>query len=216
MSLQLYSYWRSSAAYRVRIALNLKGIAFSTRPINIKPGEDEQTGVEYARLNPQMRVPSLELPNGTVIGQSMAIIEWLEETYPQPALLPKDLTVRASCRAFADTIACDIHPLNNLSVLRDLRSRFDADKSQVDDWYRHWVRVGFEALETLAGASADPFLFGDVPSLAEVCLIPQVYHARRLETDLSAFPRLVEIEAKCLEMKAFKAAVPEIQPDAPA
>ncbi|MEL6662991.1 MAG: glutathione S-transferase N-terminal domain-containing protein, partial [Pseudomonadota bacterium] len=126
MDLKLYTYWRSSAAYRVRIALNLKGVSFESAAINIKPGEDEQTGQDYAALNPQMRVPSLELPGGQVVGQSMAIIEWVEETYPDPPLLPADPIERARCRAFADIIACDIHPLNNLSVLADLKTRFGA------------------------------------------------------------------------------------------
>lgn len=215
MDLKLYTYWRSSAAYRVRIALNLKGVSFESVAINIKPGEDAQTGQDYAALNPQMRVPSLELPGGQVVGQSMAIIEWIEETYPDPPLLPDDPIERARCRAFADIIACDIHPLNNLSVLRDLRARFGADSDQTSNWYRHWIEVGFRSLEALAQGREGAFLFGHTPTLAEICLVPQVYNARRFDMDLSAFPRLVEIYAKCQDVEAFRAAAPEAQPDAP-
>lgn len=216
MDLKLYTYWRSSAAYRVRIALNLKGVSFESAAINIKPGEDEQTGQDYAALNPQMRVPSLELPGGQVVGQSMAIIEWVEETYPDPPLLPADPIERARCRAFADIIACDIHPLNNLSVLADLKTRFGAGSDQTGDWYRHWIEVGFRSLEALAQGCEGAFLFGDTPTLAEICLVPQVYNARRFDMDLSAFPRLVEVDGKCQELEAFKASAPEAQPDAPA
>lgn len=212
--MKLYTYWRSSAAYRVRIALALKGVSYENGFVNIAPGKLEQKSEAYAAVNPQMRVPSLELPDGSVLGQSMAIMEWLDETYREPPLLPAGREERARCRAFADLIACDIHPLNNSSVLADLKERFGADGEAIADWYRHWISVGFTALETLALARPGDFLFGDAPSLAEVCLVPQVANARRFETDLSAFPRLVELDARCRELDAFKAAAPENQPDA--
>jgi maleylpyruvate isomerase len=207
--LKLYDYWRSSAAYRVRIALALKCVPFEREVINIKPGEDEQKGEAYAALNPQKRVPSIEL-NGRVSGQSMAIIEWIDETYEGAPLLPSDSWERLECRAFADVIACDVHPLNNLSVLSDLRSSFDASDEDIARWYHHWIIEGFTALEVEAqGRTETKFLFGDAPSLAEIALVPQIYNARRYDMDLSAFPRLLEIDATCEKIEAFQAATPE-------
>lgn len=209
-TLRLYDYWRSSAAYRLRIAFNLKGIDFASVPVNIAPGADEQFGDTYRAINPQMRVPSIEV-DGQTASQSMAILEWLEETWPQPALLPDDPWQRLRVRAFADVIACDIHPLNNLSVLARLRTGFGADSEAVGAWYRDWIIRGFSALEAAAAkhGSGSSFLFGDMPGLAEVCLVPQIYNARRFDTPLEAFPRLVEVDARCLEMTQFKRAAPE-------
>ena len=214
MRVKLYDYWRSSAAYRVRIALNLKGVAYETAVINIKPGEDGQRTAAYKQVNPQMRVPTLEV-GGKVFTQSMAILEWLEETYPDPALLPADPHQRMRCRAFADTIACDVHPLNNLSVLRVLRKDFGADDAGIARWYADWIVRGFTALEALSeDLPKTAFLFGDAPSLADVCLVPQIYNARRYNVDLTAFPRLVEVDERARELAAFQAAAPEAQPGA--
>jgi maleylacetoacetate isomerase len=209
--IRLYDYWRSSAAYRVRIALNLKGAAFETVPVNILPGADEQLMDQYRAVNPQMRVPAIEV-GGQVAGQSLAIIEWIDETMPGPALLPKDPWQRLQARAFADVIACDIHPLNNLSPLAVLRKDFGADEAQIRHWYQDWILRGFAALESMASElAAGPFLFGDMPGLAEIVLIPQVANARRFETDLSAFPRLVALDEMCRELEPFKRAAPENQ-----
>lgn len=206
--LKVYDYWRSSASYRLRIALNLKGVSYDTLPVNILPGADEQFQEPYRSLNPQMRVPAIAL-DGRISNQSMAILEWLEETYPEPPLLIGDAWRRMEIRAFADTIACDIHPLNNLAVLARIRSQFGADDAGVADWYRSWIVTGFKALETIALKHVgSDFLFGDTPSLAEVCLVPQMANARRFDTDLTAFPRLVDVDAKCQEVPAFKAAAP--------
>ncbi|MCA8902467.1 MAG: maleylacetoacetate isomerase [Hyphomonas sp.] len=212
--MRLYDYWRSSAAYRVRIALNLKGVSYESVPVNIAPGADEQFSDAYKSVNSQMRVPAIEV-DGQVCGQSMAIIEWLEETVPQPSLLPADPWERLQARAFSDTIACDVHPLNNLSVLAALREQFGADKDAVTHWYRDWIRRGFAALEPVAAArQSGGFLFGDAPGLAEITLVPQVANAHRVNTDLSDFPALVALDAKCRELEAFQRAAPEVQPGA--
>ncbi|MEM8636284.1 MAG: maleylacetoacetate isomerase [Pseudomonadota bacterium] len=212
--MKLYSYWRSSAAYRLRIAMALKGLEFETLSINIAPAASEQTGDAFRATNPQMRVPVLDAGNGPMI-QSMAILEWLDETYTAPSLLPGNASLRHKIRAFANVIACDIHPLNNLSVLGALRTDFAADDAAISNWYADWIQRGFSALEHMAQSdSKQTFLFGDTPTLAEVCLIPQIYNARRFSVDLTAFPRLVEVDANCLDLQAFQAALPENQPDA--
>lgn len=209
--IRLYDYWRSSAAYRVRIALNLKGAAYEAVPVNILPGADEQLTDQYRSVNPQMRVPAIEV-DGQVAGQSMAIIEWIDETMPGPALLPKDPWQRLQARAFADVIACDIHPLNNLSPLAVLRKDFGADEAAIKHWYQDWILRGFAALESMASELAPgPFLFGDTPGLAEIVLVPQVANARRFETDLSAFPRLVALDEACRALEPFQRAAPENQ-----
>ncbi len=211
----LYGYWRSSAAYRLRIALNLKGVPYAQSPVNIAPGADQQKSSDYAALNPQMRVPAIETADG-VSGQSMAILDWLEDVYPEPALVPADAWDRLRCRAFADVVACDIHPINNLSVLMRLRSHFGADEDAVNAWYAHWILEGFTALEAMAAARpAGDFLFGDAPGLAEVCLVPQMWNARRFKIALDAFPRLVAVDARCRQIPEFADAAPEVQPDAP-
>ena len=212
--IRLYDYWRSSAAYRVRIALNLKGADYSLIPINIIGGVDEQLTDEYRRLNPQMRVPSIEV-DGRLAGQSMAIIEWMDETLPGPARLPKDPWTRLQARAFADVIACDIHPLNNLSPLAYLRKEFGADEAAISRWYAEWIVRGFRALEEMAQASAGKdFLFGDTPGIAEITLVPQMAKARRFKVDLDPFPRLVAVDATCRALEPFLKAAPENQPAA--
>lgn len=212
--IRLYDYWRSSAAYRVRIALNLKGADYRLVPINIIGGVDEQMTDEYRRLNPQMRVPSIEV-DGRLAGQSMAMIEWMDETLPGPALLPTDPWTRLQARAFADVIACDIHPLNNLSPLAYLRKEFGADEAAISRWYAEWILRGFRALEEMAQASAGKdFLFGETPGIAEIALVPQMANARRFKVDLDPFPRLVAVDATCRALAPFLKAAPENQPAA--
>ncbi len=209
MAIRLYSYWRSSSAYRVRIALNLKGLKYETIPVSLAPGVAEHRQDEYRRVNPQMLVPFLE--DGEIaIGQSMAILEYLEEAYPHAPLLPADEPLRSRVRAFCNMIACDIQPLNNLRVMQYIRNEFDADAS--GDWYTHWIHEGFRALEALAGDGR--FVFGDTPTLAEAMLVPQVYNARRFDVPSGDFPKLVAVTDACNELEAFKKAAPEQQPDA--
>lgn len=208
--LTLYGYWRSSASYRVRIALNLKQLAYEARPIDLRTGE--QFGAAFAELNPSKAVPALQTDHG-VLTQSLAIIEWLEAIYPKPPLLSDDPLRTARIRAAAQVIACDVHPLNNLSVLTQLRS-LGQDESGVHEWIQHWMARGLTSFQTLLGDSGR-FCFGDAPTLADVCLIPQLYNARRWDLDLSDLGKLTDIEARCLALPAFDAARPEVQPDAP-
>ena len=209
--LKLYDYWRSSAAYRVRIALNLKGVPYTSVPVDLRPGVSEQRDPDYAVRNPQMRVPAIR-SDARVSGQSLAILEWLEEKHPAPSILPDAPWERLQARAFADTIGCDIHPLNNLSVLGALKDRFGADEAAIADWYRHWIIEGFTALEAIAQKRPHSrFLFGLAPTVAEICLVPQMYNARRFEVDLTAFPRLAEVDAEACELEAFRLAGPENQ-----
>lgn len=212
MTVKLYDYWRSSASYRLRIALELKGVAYETVQVDLHPAVEAQKAQNYKALNPQMRVPALEV-DGEVIGQSMAILEWIEEQWPNPSLLPGDATNRLRIRAFADTIACDIHPLNNPSVLNVLRDTYSADKTARNVWYGDWIKRGFTALEARYTGANTAYLFSDQPSLAEVCLIPQIYNARRFGIDLSDFPKLVVIDRKCCDLPAFIAAAPAPPPE---
>lgn len=208
---KLYDYGRSSAAYRVRIGLNLKGIEYESVPVNIAPGKDEQFLPGYRAKNPQMRVPALETPRG-VLTQSLAILDWLEQTYPEPSFLPVDAWEAAQVRAFALTIATDIHPLNNLSVLNRLRLEFSTSDDHVAEWYRHWIRVGFGALEHQSAARPQtPYAFGGAPTLADICLVPQMANARRYDVDLSTFPRLVAWDEHARAQPAFARAAPENQ-----
>ncbi len=207
--MRLYGYFRSSAAYRVRIALALKGLSWETVPVNLLKGE--QLRDEYRRINPQGRVPSLDIGEHILI-QSPAILEYLEEVHPQPPLLPRDPLARARVRAACALIACDIHPLNNLSVLSYLKRNFGQEQPAIDAWYVHWVTEGFKALEQML--SPGPFAFGDKPTLADVYLVPQVYNARRFKVPLEIFPKIVAADAACNEIEAFRAAAPEKQPDA--
>jgi maleylacetoacetate isomerase len=212
--LKLYDYWRSSAAYRVRIALNLKGLDYEAIPINILPGADEQMRDPYRGLNPQMRVPALETPQG-LLTQSLAIIGWLDATYKTNPFIPDDPFAAAQERAFALTIACDIHPLNNTSVLTRIKLEFDADDDHVGEWYRHWIKLGFSALEHQAAQRAEtPCAFGNAPSLADIVLVPQMANARRFKTDLSPFPRLLAWDENARQHPAFIKAAPENQKDA--
>ena len=209
--MQLYSYFRSSAAYRVRIALNLKGIDHGVIPVNLVAGE--QRGEDYRRHNPQGLVPSLVAGNSTLT-QSTAILEWLEEQYPDTPLYPEDTLHRAQVRALCQLIACDIHPLNNLRVLKYLKNELGQDEADVRQWYAHWVIEGFAALEPQL--PADGFVNGDAPGMGEAYIVPQVYNARRFEVDLDAFPKLRALDERCAPLEAFQRARPEAQADAPA
>jgi maleylacetoacetate isomerase len=209
---KLYSYFRSSAAYRVRIALSLKGIAYETMPIHLIKDGGHNKRPEFRAINPQMRVPVLVTPNGETLIQSLAIIEYLDETHPQPPLLPKDPIDRAKARALAELIACDIHPLNNVGPLRYLKNAMGHEQSAIDAWYHHWILDGFEALEALIGTG--PYMCGDTVTLADVCLVPQLYNARRLKVPLDKFPKITAVDAACMKLAAFDRARPENQPDA--
>ena len=212
--MKLYDYFRSSAAYRVRIALNLKGLTPERASIHLRHGA--QRSDDYLAVNPQGLVPALVTDEGNVLTQSLAIIEWLEEAHPQPPLLPKSAAGRARVRALALAIACDIHPLNNLRVLNYLTGTLGVTDAQRDGWYRYWCDVGLEALETqLARESATGrFCQGDTPTIADICLVPQLANARRVKLDLAPYPTLLRIEATCQALPAFAAAAPAIQPDA--
>ncbi|RMF08549.1 MAG: maleylacetoacetate isomerase [Alphaproteobacteria bacterium] len=206
----LYDYWRSSAAYRVRIALNLKGVSYEQESVNLVSGAQSEAGYRD-RINPQGLVPALVI-GGVALTQSLAIIDYLEETIPEPPLLPEQPAERARVRAMAQVIACDIHPLNNLRVLKYLKGPLGQGQEAVDAWYRHWIQEGFTALERQTGAG--PYLSGDRPGLADICLVPQMYNARRFNVDLDPFSRLVSIDEACRALSAFDKAAPENQPDA--
>ena len=212
----LYSYFRSSAAYRVRIGLNLKGLDYQIKPVHLLKDGGQQHQPDYVQVNPVQLLPALD-DDGLIITQSLAILEYLDERYPELPLLPKASAERAWARSMAQTVACDIHPLNNLRVLQYLKNELNVEEDARNTWYRHWVSVGLEGLEALVqrhGQKAQPFIFGDTPGIAEICLVPQMFNARRFEIDLTAFPRLLAIEEKCLELSAFQEAAPDRQPDA--
>jgi maleylpyruvate isomerase len=209
---KLYSYFRSSAAYRVRIAFNLKGLSYETVPIHLQKEGGQNLKPEYRAINPQRRVPTLKLDSGELLTQSLAIIEYLDEVHPHPPLLPRDPVDRAQVRALAQLIACDIHPINNLGPLRYLKNELGHDQPKIDAWYHHWVIGGFEALETMVRPG--PYAFGTDVSIADICLVPQVANARRLKVPLERFPKIVAIDAACGQLAAFDKARPENQPDA--
>ena len=210
--MKLYTYFRSSAAYRTRIALNLKGLPYESVPIHLVKDGGRNKTPEYRAINPQMKVPSLTLDGGEILTQSLAIIEYLDETHPSPPLLPKDALARAKVRAMAQLIACEIHPLNNLAPLRYLKGPLKHEQPEIDAWYHHWVSEGFSALETMLQPGT--YSFGNTVTLADVCLVPQVYNARRLKVPLDEFPKIVAADAACLKLAAFDKARPENQPDA--
>lgn len=213
--MKLYSYFRSSAAYRVRIALNLKGLDAEIIPVHLLKDGGQQRKPDYLALNPSALVPTL-VDGDFALGQSMAILEYLEETHPQPALLPTEPKARARVRAMAQVIASDIHPLNNLRVLQYMKHSLGIDDAGRDEWYRHWVDLGLTALETMLASSPDTgrFCHGDSPTFADVLLVPQVANARRLDCDLSAMPNIVRIDAECMALDAFAKAAPANQQDA--
>jgi maleylacetoacetate isomerase len=210
--MKLYGYFRSSAAYRVRIALNLKSLTVEHVPIHLLKDGGQQKSQHFRALNPQGLVPVLELDDGTVLTQSLAIIDFLELTAPHPRLIPAEPVAAARVRAVALAIACDIHPLNNLRVLECLKGELGQPEAAVNGWYLHWVREGFAAIETMI--EGDPFCFGNAPTLADICLVPQMFNARRYRVDLASFPKIVAVDRRCAAIEAFAAAAPELQPDA--
>ena len=210
--MKLYGYFRSSAAYRVRIALNLKGVPHEQAFVHLTRDGGAQNSPGHLARNPQGLVPALELDNGDILTQSLAIIEYLDETYPEPPLLPQDVAARAQVRAIAQAVACDIHPLNNLRVLQYLRHAMGQGKEAVEDWYRHWVETGFGAIEKMIGD--DGFCAGGRVTLADICLLPQIFNARRYDIDVAAWPRILKVEDTCGSLPAFADAHPAMQPDA--
>jgi maleylacetoacetate isomerase len=211
MSLVLHSYWRATAPYRVRIGLHLKGLEYHYSAVDLRAGEQAQP--PYRALNAQALTPTLEV-DGVVLTQSLAILEWLEETHPEPALLPKDPLDRAVVRAMADIVACDIHPLNNLRIARALLAMKVSDEDR-QSWVARWITDGFNALEPMVARHGAGFAFGAAPSIADCCLIPQVYSAERYEVDLTAYPAIRAVADHALHHPAFAEAHPDKQPDAP-
>lgn len=210
--MKLYNFFRSSAAFRVRIALNLKNIPHEEEFVHLSKDGGHNRRPEYQAVNPQMKVPSLVLDNGDVLIQSMAIIEYLDEIHPEPALLPKDPLARAKVRAVAQIIACDIHPIDNTAPLRYLKNVLNQDQTAIDAWYHHWILEGFPAIEQFIAPA--PYCFGAQVTLADICLVPQVFNARRLKVPLDKFPKIEAAVAACLKLPAFDKARPENQRDA--
>jgi maleylacetoacetate isomerase len=215
--MRLFTYWRSTAAWRVRIALNLKGLSCQLVPVHLVRDGGEQHRADYLALNPQGLVPALEV-GGQVFTQSLAIIEYLEESYPAPPLLPPGPAARARVRSLAQLVACDLHPLNNLRVLEYLRDAVGLEQAPREDWVRHWVARGLAALEVRLAREPDTgrFCHGDEPGIADCCLVPQLYNARRFDCPLEDYPTLLRVESACAALEAFCAAAPAAQPDAPA
>lgn len=213
--LKLYSYFRSSASFRVRIALALKGLPYETVPVHLLRDGGQQFSGAYRALNPDALVPTL-LDDDHALVQSMAIVEYLDETHPQPPLLPGNALERAYVRGLAQSVSCDIHPLNNLRVLKYLKHTLGASDDVKDAWYRHWVQQGFASLETTLAreGKAGRFCFGDTPTLADICLVPQVFNAQRFQVDLQPYPTIARIFDACMQEQAFQQAAPKAQPDA--
>jgi maleylacetoacetate isomerase len=210
---KLYTYFRSSAAFRVRIALNLKGLAYEPVLVHLAKGEHRQ--LPYAEVNPQALLPTLELDDGKRLTQSLAILEWLEEKHPSPPLLPKDALARARVRSLAYLVACEIHPLNNLRVLQHLKRSLGQSQEQIDNWYRHWIADGLAKLEAeLARPGSGSFCHGDGPMLADCCLVPQIFNAKRYNSDLAPYPTTMRVFENCMKLDAFDRAQPSKQPDA--
>ena len=213
MSYVLYGYWRSSAAYRVRIGLFLKGVPFESRSVHLLKNGGEQHGAGFMEINPAKLVPVLQTPEGPYLNQSLSILEYLEDLFPQPAFFPTDLIKKALVRSIALTVACDIHPLNNLRVIQFLKTSVGCSDEAKDQWYAHWISEGFQAIESSLEKTMGKFCIGDEVSLADICLIPQVYNARRFNVSLSQYPRIVDIEARCQQLECFDLAKPEVQND---
>ncbi|MFQ5993664.1 MAG: maleylacetoacetate isomerase [Acidiferrobacterales bacterium] len=213
--MQLYTYFRSSAAFRVRIALNLKRLDYQSHSVHLVRDGGQHKRPEYLELNPQGFVPTL-IHDGRVLTQSLAIIEYIDEVYPDPPLLPETVGERAYVRSLAEIVACDIHPLNNQRVLKYLTGRLGHEEQARLDWYKHWIHEGFEAFEThlTSNLDAESYCYGGSPTLADVCLVPQVFNAKRFNCDLSAYPMIQQIHEHCMRLAAFQAAAPENQADA--
>ena len=211
--MKLYSYFRSSAAYRVRIALNLKGLPAEIVPVHLVKNGGEQHSAEYCQLNASELVPTL-IDDTFALSQSLSILEYLDEKYPEPALLPKQIQQRALIRAFSQNIACDIHPLNNLRVLQYLQNVFALSEGEKSTWYKHWIELGMRSLEAQLTESNGQFCFGEQATFADCCLIPQVYNAKRFNIDVSAFSKIESIYQHCMTLDAFQQAAPEAQIDA--
>ncbi len=210
--MKLYTYWRSTASYRVRIALELKGIDVELVPVHLLADEGQQHSQAYSAINPGNTVPTLVLDDGDAITQSLAIVSYLDEIYPEPALLPADLTERARVRSGAQMIACDIHPLNNLRITQYLKQQLGHDDRQTVEWMKHWMQRGLAAYQNFIRHDAE-FSFGGKPGLADICLVSQLYNAHRWGLDLTGFPHLVKIEKNCMALSAFRDSHPDRQPD---
>jgi len=209
---KLYTYFRSSAAFRVRIALNLKGLAYE--PVFVHLAKGEHRAAAYATVNPQALLPTLELDDGTRLTQSLAIIEYLDEKHPQKPLLPKDAQERARVRSLSYLIASEIHPLNNLRVLQHLKRALNQSDDQVNAWYRHWIADGLAKLEAELASSKGRFCHGDTPTMADCCLVPQIFNAKRYQSDLAPYPQTMRVFEACMHLEAFDRAQPSKQPDA--
>jgi len=210
---KLYTYFRSSAAFRVRIALNLKGLSYE--PVFVHLAKGEHRNADYARVNAQALVPTLELDDGTRLNQSLAIIEYLEEKHSRPPLLPSDSLGKARVRALSDLIACEIHPLNNLRVLQHLKRALGQNEDQINAWYRHWIADGLAKLEAeLVMGKKGKFCYNDAPTMADCCLVPQIFNAKRYNCDLAPYPTTVRVFEQCMKLEAFDRAQPAKQPDA--
>ena len=210
--MKLYTYFRSSAAFRVRIALNLKGIAY--QPVFVHLAKGEHRAADYAKVNPQALLPTLELDDGTRLNQSLAIIEYLDETHPQKPLVPKDAQQRARVRSLSYLIASEIHPLNNLRVLQHLKRALNQGEDQVSAWYRHWIADGLTKLEAELASDKGKFCHGEAPTMADCCLVPQIFNAKRYQSDLAPYPQTMRVFEACMQLEAFDRAQPSKQPDA--
>ena len=210
--MKLYTFFRSSAAYRVRIALNLKGLAYEPLFVHLAKGEHRKP--EYAKVNPQALLPTLVLEDGTRLTQSLAIIEYVDEAHPKPPLLPRDAVGKARVRALSNLVASEIHPLNNLRVLQHLKNALGQTQEQIDTWYRHWIADGLAKLEAELSQAKGKFCHGDAPTMADCCLVPQIFNAKRYNSDLSPFPTTMRVFDACMKLEAFDRAQPSRQPDA--
>jgi maleylacetoacetate isomerase len=209
---KLYTYFRSSAAFRVRIALNLKGLAYE--PVFVHLAKGEHRAPPYAKVNPQALLPTLELDDGTRLTQSLAIIEYLDEAHPAKPLIPKDRLGKARVRSLSYLIASEIHPLNNLRVLQHLKRALGQNEDQVNTWYRHWIADGLAKLEAELATSSGKFCHGDAPTMADCCLVPQIFNAKRYQSDLAPYPKTMRVFEACMQLEAFDRAQPSKQPDA--
>jgi maleylacetoacetate isomerase len=210
-----YGFFRSSASYRLRIGLNLKGLTAEYIPVHLSKGGGEQHLPAYVKINPQHLVPALEVDDH-VLTQSMAILEYLDETRPEPPIMPRDPLGRARVRALAQVVSCDVHPINNLRILNYLKGPLKVSEDATNEWYRHWVKLGLEAMEALVAGNPDTGVYchGDTPTIADICLVPQIFNAQRFNAPLDAYPTLMRIHAACQKLDAFDRARPERQPDA--